>query len=153
MMCQRYFLSNATILLWAYCRTGFDSDGLTVAKISLKSALESTFIITYIGVVFSFMGSLSLDRYHLDFLMILKEILTFLSLSNLVLHYVLQIMYLPQRWVRCYRSHGLLRSIRPDNSIEAINTSVKNSMKGCRRPTLSMLCTKLLRWLSDHYDR
>ena len=33
------------------------------------------------------MGSLSLDRYHFYFLMILKETLTFLSLSNPVLQY------------------------------------------------------------------
>ena len=39
------------------------------------------------GVVFSFLGSLSLDCYHFDFLMILKETLTFLSLSNPVLQY------------------------------------------------------------------
>ena len=41
----------------------------------------------YIGVVFPFMGSLSLDRYHVYFFMILKETLTFLLLSNLVLQY------------------------------------------------------------------
>ena len=39
-------------------------------------------IIPYIGVFFPFMGLLSLDRYHFNFLMILKETLTFLSLSN-----------------------------------------------------------------------
>ena len=45
-------------------------------------------VMTYIGVVFSFMGSLSLDCYHFYLLMILKETLTFLSLSNPVLQYV-----------------------------------------------------------------
>ena len=44
-------------------------------------------IITCIGVVFPFVGSLSLDRYHCYLLMILKETLTFLLLSNLVLQY------------------------------------------------------------------
>ena len=42
-------------------------------------------IIPFVGVVFSFMGSLSLDHYHFYFLMVLKEMLTFLSLSNPVL--------------------------------------------------------------------
>ena len=46
-------------------------------------------ILSYIEVVFPFMGSLSLDRYHLYFLMILNETLTFLSLSNPVLQYAL----------------------------------------------------------------
>ena len=40
------------------------------------------------GVIFSFMGSLSLDRYHSHFLMIFKESLIFLSLSNPVLQYI-----------------------------------------------------------------
>ena len=53
----------------------------------LKFALEITLVITDIGVVFSFMGSLSLGHYHFHFLMILKEVLTFLSLSNPVLQY------------------------------------------------------------------
>ena len=44
-------------------------------------------IIPYIGVVFPFKESLFLDRYHFYFLMILKETLTFLSLSNPVLQY------------------------------------------------------------------
>ena len=39
-------------------------------------------IIPYIGVAFPFMGWLSLDRHHFYFLMVLKETLTFLSLSN-----------------------------------------------------------------------
>ena len=34
------------------------------------------------------MGSLSLDCYHFYFLMILKETLTFQSISNLVLQYI-----------------------------------------------------------------
>ena len=53
------------------CRTGSDSDGLVVAKIVTNQSwlsLDHTTIITplvlYIGVVFSFAGSLSLDRYH-----------------------------------------------------------------------------------------
>ena len=45
-------------------------------------------IIPYIGVVSSFMGSLSLDHYHFYFFTILKETLTFLSLSNLDLQYI-----------------------------------------------------------------
>ena len=49
---------------------------------------------TYIGVVFSLTGSLSFDRFdfYLYFLMILKETLTFLSLSNPV----------PQYWSTLY---------------------------------------------------
>ena len=39
------------------------------------------------GVVFSFMEFLSLDRYHFDLLMILKETLTFMLLSNPVPQY------------------------------------------------------------------
>ena len=38
------------------------------------------------GVVFPFMGSLMLDRYHFYFVMILMEMLTLLSLSNLLLY-------------------------------------------------------------------
>mgnify|MGYP001794324743 CR=1 len=44
-------------------------------------------IMSYIGVVFSFMESQLLDRYHFDFLMILKERVTFLLLSKPVLQY------------------------------------------------------------------
>ena len=51
-------------------------------------AIEITPIICYIRVVFPFMGSLSLDRYRFYFLMILKETLIFLLLSNLVLQYL-----------------------------------------------------------------
>ena len=48
--------------------------------------MEITPIATYIGVVFSFMVSLSLDCYHFDFSMILKEtLITFLLRSNPVL--------------------------------------------------------------------
>ena len=45
-------------------------------------------IIAYIGVVYPFMGSLSLDHYHFYFLMIFKEPLTFPLLSNLILQYI-----------------------------------------------------------------
>ena len=68
------------------CRTGFDSNSLTAAEIaarlslSLEFAIEIIPIIPYIGVVFSFMGSLSFY-----FLMILKEKLTFSLLANLVI--------------------------------------------------------------------
>ena len=48
----------------------------------LEFAIEITLNITYIGVVFSFIGSLSLDRYHFYFSMILKKALRFLSLSD-----------------------------------------------------------------------
>ena len=75
-----------------YCRTGFDSDGLTghensgeKLSLSLKFAIEIISIIPFIGVVFPLMGSLSLDRYHFYFLIILKETLTSLPLSNQVL--------------------------------------------------------------------
>ena len=77
-----------------YCRTGFNSDGLTAKTIvtrneslSLEFAIEVTPIIPYIGVVFPFMGLLSLNCYHFYFLMILKETLTFLSLSYPVPQY------------------------------------------------------------------
>ena len=40
-----------------------------------------------IGVAFSFVGSLSFDHRQFDFLMVLKETLTFLSLPNPVLQY------------------------------------------------------------------
>ena len=50
----------------------------------LEFAIEIIPIIPYIGVVFPFMGSLSSDNFY--FLMILKERLTFLPLSNPVLH-------------------------------------------------------------------
>ena len=63
-----------------YCTTGFDSD-------CLMATIEIMPIIPYMGVVYSFMGSLSLDRYHFEFLMILKETLIFLSLLNSVLQY------------------------------------------------------------------
>ena len=43
-------------------------------------------IIPYIGVVFPFMESLLLDRYHFYFLTILKAMLRFLLLLNSVLH-------------------------------------------------------------------
>ena len=78
-----------------YCRTGFDSDSLTAAQIvmnesslSLGFAIEIISIIPYMGIVFPFAGSLMLDAYQFYFL-ILKETLTFLSLSNLVLQYVI----------------------------------------------------------------
>ena len=71
-----------------HCRSGFDSDcksGDEDFLLLLESAIDIMTIILYIGVVFSFY--LSLDQYHFDFLMILKEPLTFLSLSNMVLQY------------------------------------------------------------------
>ena len=54
----------------------------------LEFALEIMPVICHIGVVFSFMGSLSLDRCYFYFLMISKEMVTFLSLSNPVLGYI-----------------------------------------------------------------
>ena len=61
-----------------------DSGSLAVAKIATEIiAIEITPFITYVGVVFSFMGLLSSDRYHFDF-MISMETLTFLLISNLV---------------------------------------------------------------------
>ena len=39
------------------------------------------------------MGSPLLDRYHFYFLMILKETLTFLSLSNAVLQYTVRVEF------------------------------------------------------------
>ena len=69
-----------------YWKTGFDSDGLTGAKslLSLEFTIEIIPIIPYIGVVSPFIGSLSFFS-----LIILKETLTFLPLSNPVLHYIL----------------------------------------------------------------
>ena len=46
----------------------------------LDCAIEITPIIRHIGVVLSFMGSLSLGCYHFDLLMILKAMLMFLLL-------------------------------------------------------------------------
>ena len=57
-------------------------------------------IIFYIGVVFPFMGLLSLHRCHFYFFMSLKEPLTFLSLSNpgsTVLDLIL-VYEIPVRW-------------------------------------------------------
>ena len=58
-----------------HCRTGFDNDDLTAMKIATKNhryhcAIEIIPIIhvPYIGVVFSFIGSLSLDHYQFLFL-------------------------------------------------------------------------------------
>ena len=100
------------------CRTGFDSDGLMAAKIAAKHYIEIMAIIPYIGVVFSFKGSLSLDRYrqiviirslsldhyHFYFLMILKEMPTFTSLSNTVLQYSMlqQQKFLTLNWSCCW---------------------------------------------------
>ena len=55
------------------------------SPLSLDYAVEIILIIPYIGVVFPLMRLISLDRYHLYFLMILKSVLTFLPLSNPVL--------------------------------------------------------------------
>ena len=52
------------------------------ASLSLDCAIGIMHIIPYIGVVFSFLGSPLLYRYHLDFSMSLKETLTFPSLYN-----------------------------------------------------------------------
>ena len=77
-----------------YCRTRFYSDSLTTHEnsdekwlLSLEFVLEMVPIIPYIGVVFPFIGSLSLDHNHFYFLMILKKTLTFLLLSNPVLQH------------------------------------------------------------------
>ena len=56
-------------------------------KLSLDRTIEITLIITYIGVVFSFMRSVLLDRYHFDFGMSLNEMGGFLSLSNPILRF------------------------------------------------------------------
>ena len=53
----------------------------------MEFTVEIMPIILYIGVVLPFTGSLLLDRYHFDFLVILKEVITFLSISNPVLQY------------------------------------------------------------------
>ena len=60
-----------------------NSDGKL--SLSLKFTVKIMPIKPYTGVVFSFRGSLSSDRYHFYFLMIWKIALTFLSLSNSVL--------------------------------------------------------------------
>ena len=72
-------------------KTGLDSGSLTAAKtatkhlfLSLEFTIEIMPIMTYTGVVFSFMGSLSINRHHFYLLMILKEKLTFRSLRNSV---------------------------------------------------------------------
>ena len=70
-----------------HCRTGSNGCKNNDEKLSLEFAIEITPIVPYIGVVFSSMESLSLDRYHFYFLMILKETLTFLSLSDPALQY------------------------------------------------------------------
>ena len=88
--------SNTDQLNLLRCGTGFDSDDQSNSRensdwkssLSLKFAIEITSITPYTGVVFSFMWSLSLDRYHFNFLMILNEMLAFLSLSNPVLQYL-----------------------------------------------------------------
>ena len=50
---------------WCYYRTGFDSS-------KIDYAIEIKLVMTFIGVVSSFMGSLLLGYYHFDFLMFLK---------------------------------------------------------------------------------
>ena len=57
----------------------------------IRFATEIIPIIPYIGIVFSFTGFIILDRYHFRFLMILKETLTFLSLSNPVHQYCIRV--------------------------------------------------------------
>ena len=79
---------HISCLCMVYCRTEFGSDGLTAARIATKDALSLEFVteiipnIPYIGVVFPFMGSLSLDRNNFSFAMILTETLTFLLLYD-----------------------------------------------------------------------
>ena len=74
------------MLVIIYCRTGFDSDGLTALTIATEDyysrlvGFHQRPYIPYIGVVLPFMGSLSLHRYDFYFLTILKKTLTFLSL-------------------------------------------------------------------------
>ena len=62
------------VQLFTYCRTGFDSDSLTAAKIATNTHY--------------FVCMLLLDCYNFYFFTLLKETLTFLSLSNLVLQYL-----------------------------------------------------------------
>ena len=62
-------------------------------------------IIHYIGVVFSFMGPPSLDRYHFYFLKILKETLTFMSLSNPAPQYLMHITATWQRQTNRQMGH------------------------------------------------
>ena len=70
-----------------YCRTGFDSDGLTAVKIAMKNdryhwnSLQKSHPLYLVQELSSHL----LDRHHFDFLMILKETLKFMFLSNLVL--------------------------------------------------------------------
>ena len=61
---------------------------MKIIAIVIEFAVEIIPVIPYIGVAFPFMGLLTLDHYHFYFLMIFKETLTFLSLSNLVLQYL-----------------------------------------------------------------
>lgn len=66
-----------------YCRTGFDKKWLLL----LELVIEIMPIIPCMGAVFPFVGSQSLDSYHLYFSMVSKETVTFLLLSNLALQY------------------------------------------------------------------
>ena len=73
--------------------------------IALEFAMEITPIIPYIGVVFSFMGSLSFNCCNFSFLMILKEMLIFMPLSNPVLQYVISyslILYVQSSYFYLY---------------------------------------------------
>ena len=74
-----------------YCRTEFNGGCLTVTKIAMENGcyhwiglIEMMLIIPHIRVVL-YLGLLTLDHYHSDFLMILKETLTFPLLLNLVI--------------------------------------------------------------------
>ena len=79
--------------MW-YCETRFDSKNSNQKlSLSLEFTVKITPIITYVGVVFSFISIL----IYFDFLMILKETLTFLSLSNPVLQYRVFVFLLGQK--------------------------------------------------------
>ena len=60
----------STAQSWYYCRAAFESYGLAAAKIAVHYSDQKLFGIryrsyrSYVGVVFSFMGLLLLDRYH-----------------------------------------------------------------------------------------
>ena len=75
-------LQQATLQYW---RTGFDSYGLTWwSFLLLDRTIEIIPLMSYIGVVFSFVGSLSSDRYHFCLVMTddFKEMLTYPSQST-----------------------------------------------------------------------
>ena len=57
-------------------RTGIVFPRTGIVFLSLEFAIECIIITTSMELVFPVMESLSLDRYHLDFLMTLKKMLT-----------------------------------------------------------------------------